>query len=269
MSPMTKMSRALRRFLLAPAAAVILFGLGPAIALAQEGGEHPAEVAAEDAHGEHGAAEGHGHHEDPTRSYNFFDFTWWQHDAAGGPLGDGKIGDEPLPAGEKEPTRGPPFALLVFNFAIVLWILWKWGAPAARKMAESRSDLIKDALDEAARLRQQAKAKLEEYNVLLKAAETEISQMVDGMRRDAEAEKQRIIAAAETQAAALKRDAEQRIAAEIDRARTALQREVAAVSAEVAEKLLREKATPADQAKMVDAFIQDVAQPRAGVDREV
>jgi F-type H+-transporting ATPase subunit b len=209
---------------------------------------------------------GHGGHGDPTLHSNFFDgigpnpldMPYKSQDEAGGPLGDGKLGDQPLPAGSEEPQRSAPFALLVFNFGLVLLILWKWGAPAGRQVAETRSDQIKTALEEAARLRQQAKAKLDEYSSKLKAAEAEITELVAGMRRDAETEKQRIIANAEVQAKALQRDAEERIAAEIGRARLALQREVAVAATTIAEKILRERATAADQGKLVDSFIHDL-----------
>ena len=82
--------------------------------------------------------------------------------------------------------------------------------------------------------------------------------MVEGMRADALADKERIIAAAEAQAVALKKDADERIAAEIQRARIALTREVAAASTRAAETIIREKATAADQGRLVDLFITDI-----------
>ena len=78
------------------------------------------------------------------------------------------------------------------------------------------------------------------------------------MRADADAEKQRILAAAEAQAAQMKRDAEQRIAAEIELARAQLTREVTAAAAAATEKLLREKLTAGDQQQLVSGFIADV-----------
>jgi F-type H+-transporting ATPase subunit b len=152
-----------------------------------------------------------------------------------------------------------PFLYLVGNFVLLLAILaWK-GAPAARKAAQGRHDEIQKALDEAARLRSQAKTKLDEYQSKLAAAEKEIAAMVEGMRADAEADKKRIIAAAEAQAAALKKDAEERINAEILRARTLLTREVANAAATAAETMIREKATAQDQSRLVDSFIGDIA----------
>ncbi|HSS26530.1 MAG TPA: ATP synthase F0 subunit B, partial [Usitatibacter sp.] len=71
------------------------------------------------------------------------------------------------------------------------------GWPLAQKTARERHDLIKTALDEAARLRQQAADKLADYEARLKAADTEIKQLVEGMRADARKEADRIRAAAE------------------------------------------------------------------------
>jgi F-type H+-transporting ATPase subunit b len=214
------------------------------------------------AEGAEGNAAEHGH-ADPTRTFNFFKLHYGK-DQYGGKVGDGVQGphDEP-----EEPMSGP-FAFMLINFGLLLVLLGKFGGPAARKMAETRSDEIKSALDEAARLRKAAADKLDEYTARLAAAQGEMATMLTNMRADAEAEKQRIMASAEQQAALSKRDAELRIAAEIERARIELAREVSLAAAGVAERLLRERTTAADQAAMVDTFIKDVesaARGRAGV----
>ena len=188
---------------------------------------------------------------DPTRGFNFTDLHY-----TGSPLG----GPPAVKNAEGEEEGIPaPFLYLVGNFLLLLAILaWK-GAPMARQSAEKRHTEIKKALDEAASLRAQAKQKLDEYDAKLSAAEKEITAMVEGMRADAEADKKRIIAAAEAQAAALKKDADERINAEILRARTLLTREVANAAAAAAETMIRDKASAGDQSKLVDTFIADVA----------
>ena len=222
------------------------------------GGESAAAAAAEPANaGEHEAGEPHKLNNPD--EFNFTNLDYKGKDVEGGPLGDGKIGERPLAPGEEEESMPAPFLYLVGNFILLLAILaWK-AKPAARKAAEARHDEIQKALTEAANLRSQAKAKLDEYESKLAAAEKEISSMVEGMRADAEADKKRIIAAAEAQAAALKKDADERINAEILRARTLLTREVANAASAAAEQLIRDKATAQDQTKLVDTFIGDVA----------
>lgn len=217
----------------------------------------PAVASAQEAPEAHEAAHGHA---DPSKHFNWFDLGYKKKDALGGKLGDKVQGANEEP----EEPMSAPFALMLLNFGILLVLLAKYGGPAARKMAETRSDQIKGALDEAAKLRQAAADKLEEYSSRLSAAEAEMKAMLEGMRADAEAERVRIMAAAEAQAAAVKKDAELRIAAEIQRARVELAREVAIAAAGAAEQLLRDKATAADHTKLIDTFVKDVEQAAAG-----
>ena len=235
----------------------------------------PVEVAPGSPNGVNGAkAEGKAESEveappavDDSRYMNWFDLGYGKKDYYGGPLGDGKMNFSDVKGlakeeqGEEE-KMSPPFLFMLINFALLLFILNKYGAPAARKLAEERHDLIKNALHEAADLRSKAEAKLKEYEAKLGQADVEIKKLVDGLRTDAEADKQRILAAAETQAALMKRDAELRIAAEIETARAKLTREVTLAATAATEKLLRDKATADDQAKLVGAFIAGV-QPTA------
>ncbi len=222
------------------------------------------------AHG--GVAGGHeaAGHGDPSKHFNFFDFGWSSKDAYGGTFGDGVMTDHDGQVAVDEHGRpapeepmSAPFIFMVLNFVILLAILVSKGGPAARKMAEDRHDQIKNALEEAAKLRTQAADKLSEYEARLKDADAEIKSMVEGMRKDAELDKQRILDNAERQAVQMKRDAELRIAAEIANARAMLTREVTAAAAGATEKLLREKLVAGDQSKLVASFITDVQTTRS------
>jgi F-type H+-transporting ATPase subunit b len=255
-------------------AAVVAMGPARAFAQAEHAGGSEAERAATEAAGDSAKPNGPGseHHEgggeaaeDPSKHFNFIGmqpghlFDYRGKDEYGGRFGDGQMTDPETGHNvpEEEPAS-PPFIFMLFNFALLLALLaWK-GRPVAEKVAQDRHDQIKSALDEAARLRKEAADKLAEYDKRLKAADAEIQQMIDGMRADAESEKRRILAAAETQAQQMKRDAEQRIAAEIELARTVLTREVTAAAAAATEKLLHDKMTAGDQQKLVTGFIAEV-----------
>src|SRR3954470_8712123 len=265
------------------AAGALALGLAPVGAAHAQpaesaGGTEPAKAPTSAAGDTAQQAEEHGgpgeEEVDPSRHFNFigiepghlFDYTG--KDELGGPLGDGKMTDpETGRVVHEEEPASPPFVFVLINFAILLGILAKWGAPLARKTARERHDLIKTALDEAARLRTQAADKLAEYEARLKAADAEIKQLVEGMRADAEAEAERIRTAAKALAAQMARDAEQRIAAEIERARAQLTREVTAAAAAATEKLLRDKLTAGDQQKLVAGFITEVQASDPGTPR--
>ena len=231
----------------------------PTLALAQTEHEAKERSVSEAAAGEGPAeeeAEG-----DPTRDFNFFagPFDHLGKDVKGGKFGDGLMTDPVtgVTVHEEEPMA-PAFVWALVNFAILLLILLKWFRPMARGVAKERHDLIQTALNDATALRAQAAQKLAEYEARIKNVDDEVKKIVDGIRADAQADKQRILAAAQEQAAQLKRDAEQRIAAEIETARAQLTREVTAAASQAAEKLLRDKVTPDDQRKQVQTFISSM-----------
>jgi F-type H+-transporting ATPase subunit b len=159
----------------------------------------------------------------------------------------------------KKTGSGPPLALALFNFAVLLFLLHKlFGKGLGQYLRERRAG-IADALAESARLREEAQKKLDEYNQRIAGVEAEVQTLIAEIREQAQAEKARILAQAEAQAAAVKRDAENRIAAEIDRARRSLEREVVNAACDAAETLLRSNATEADQTRLVQEFIDTVA----------
>jgi F-type H+-transporting ATPase subunit b len=251
--------------------------VAPSYALAQEHADQPLEANTNANETPAGTAHDvpHGIAGDPTKHFNWADnwFSYKSKDVYGGKLGDGKMVDPHTGQAVIDPHTGkpaqeepmsPPFVFMLLNFGILLLILAKYGGPAARKLAQERHDQIKTALDEAAKLRDQAASKLAEYETRIKDVDAEVKKLVDGIRADAEADKKRILEAAATQAAQMKRDAELRIAAEIEMARTALQREVTAAAANATEKLLKEKVTSDDQSKLVSTFITNVS----GVQKE-
>ena len=269
------MTAVMRSMFTLVAAGGLVVALAAAPAHAQHaGGSEPAKAEASAAGDSAQAHEGGAEHRpgepgeeesDPSQNFNFVGlqpgnlFDYRGKDELGGPLGDGKMTDPATgQTVHEEEAASPPFVFVLVNFAILLALLLKIGWPLAQKTARERHDLIKTALDEAARLRQQAADKLADYEARLKAADAEIKQLVDGMRADADKEKQRILAAAEAQAAQMARDAEQRIAAEIELARAQLTREVTAAAAAATEKLLRDQLTAGDQQKLVAGFIADV-----------
>ena len=216
----------------------------------------PAEDTHADGHGRRAEAEPGDRHdspdEDPARYFNYDKhfFTSGGYDVEGHAKGEPDYNaNEPM---------SPPFVLALVNFAIFLFLLAKFGSPVARKAAEERHDQIKNALDEAKRLRDEAADKVADYDKRIGNLDGEIAKLVAGLRADAEADKARILAAAEAQAVQLKRDAELRIAAEFEYARAGLLRDLTAAATKATAQLLAQKLQPADQEKLVATFIADV-----------
>ena len=179
--------------------------------------------------------------------WNWVDIGYGDKDIAGGTLEKG------------EPKMPPPTIFAIINFCLFAGLLvWK-AAPPIKKFVQQRHITIKEALEESARLREEAKQKLDEYSEKIANVNAEVDELLAGIRADAEAERERIIAEAEAQAEALKRDAEARIAADLARARRELELEIIAAATAAAERLIREKATLSDQHKLIDTFISGIA----------
>lgn len=208
---------------------------------AQATGEHVDADQPEDVH--HGG--GDVHHAAPA-PINWLDFGYRKKDVHGGTL---EAGEEPM---------APPLAMALLNFAIFVGLLVKFAGPKLTGYLRGRHDTITRDLAEAARLRKEAGDKLAEYSSRLAKVNAEVDQLIAEIRADADAEKARILEEARSQAAAMKKDAEERIASEFARARLELEREVVGAAVAAAERLLRDKATPADQQALFDGFVSNL-----------
>lgn len=196
--------------------------------------------------GGHGEHEGHttgGHHKaGPPLPINWY--VWHAgKDVNGGELSND---EQPMPPGML-------FALL--NFSIFLGLLIKFAGPKLTGYLRARHDTVKGQLEEAATLRADARAKLDEYNRRIAAVDAEVNKLMAEIRAETEAEREMILQQARAQADAMKKDAQRRIEAEIARARLILEREVAAAAVAAAEAILRERTTADDQARMFGNFV--------------
>lgn len=239
-----------------PPRLAVLVGLAACLsgapALAQET-EEPGEAVVDQAdiegggHGEHPGHTASGHHgAAPPHPVNW---GRWIHvpnepvDLHGGELVEG---EQPMPPGIL-------FALV--NFAIFLGLLIKLAGPKLAGFLRTRHETVKGQLEEAARLRAEAREKLDEYNQRIAAVDAEVNKLMAEIRAEAEAEREMILSQARAQADAMKKDAQRRIEAEVARARLAIEREVASAAVAAAEKILRERTSDDDQARMFGNFV--------------
>jgi F-type H+-transporting ATPase subunit b len=150
----------------------------------------------------------------------------------------------------------PPFSMQVLNFLAFAAIIAKYAGPSLRKSVRQRHDTIKKDLEEGARLRAEAKRKLDEYSGKLASLQSEIDRLVATIRAEAEAERKRLLEEAQARAERMQRDAEMQIQAEIQRVRVMLEREAVLAAVKVAEQLLIEKTTEVDQKALADRFFK-------------
>lgn len=152
----------------------------------------------------------------------------------------------------------PPFGWALVNFAIFLGILSRIVWKPIKAGIVDRHDRIKHELGEATRLRQAAEAQLAEYTKKVANAESEVNALLTQLRKDADADRARILAAAEADATRLKEEADRQIKVEIERARLELRRETVEAALKAAEDLLKRGVNDADQQKLAERYLGDV-----------
>lgn len=157
------------------------------------------------------------------------------------------------------PESGLLFWMTVI-FAIVFFILARFGFPVITGMVEKRNRRISDSL-EAARVAEEALAHLEEEKDRV-LAETRLEQ--EKLMKEAAAERDRMILHAQTQAKEeaekILTEAQMRIREEKEAAMRELRNEVVLISMSIAEKLVRkELSSVAGQKELTDRLIDEVA----------
>jgi F-type H+-transporting ATPase subunit b len=208
-------------------AMVCALAIAPAAALAAPDDEHPA---AGEAHENAAAGEGHGE-------------------------GQGEHGGGHA-AAELDAKR---LGFQMLNFAVLVFLLVKFGGPPVKKALEARHQQIKSDLASAAEARAAAQARFEQQEKRLAALEGEIAGITAGIKQEAEAEKARLIAMAEDRARRIREESAFIIDQQVKQAEEDLRREAAAQAVALAEAIVRSQLGPVDQQRMVDAFVGDIA----------
>jgi len=156
------------------------------------------------------------------------------------------------------PTLAPgKLGLQLLNFAVLLFVLVKFGGGAINKMLAARHHQLKGDLASAAELRAAAEAKLAVQEQRLARLENELASLRENIKADAEAEKQRLIAAADVRARRIAEETSFLVEQQIREAEVKLRRESAEVALGIAEDILRRVVGPADQQRFLDKFLVD------------
>lgn len=154
------------------------------------------------------------------------------------------------------------FALRTGNFVILVGILFKLlKAPIGNFLTSRRQDIQK-LLEDLKEKQKEAAAVSAEYKAKLAMLDEETKKIVAELLSEGEAEKQKIIQAAERQAVYIKQQAEIAVQQEIKAAREKLQEEVAELSVAAAEKLIRKSMKADDQDRLVKDFMKRVVEAK-------
>lgn len=148
----------------------------------------------------------------------------------------------------------------IMNFSVLIVVLVVLARKPLKKGLSDRAQSIKDELADLESKKAKAQAELAEVEKRLKDAEGDRETIVADFRAQGEKERAKIIAAAEISAERIKAQAQFTIDQETAVAKAELRKEVAQLSAALAEDLLRQKITAEDQTRLVDEYLAKVQQ---------
>jgi len=167
--------------------------------------------------------------------------------------------------GEHAPEiDGKKLGLQILNFAVLVGILVFFGGKAVNKALRGRHEQLKADLASAAEARAAAEAKLAKQEARLGSLETEIAELRRNLKAEAEAEKARLIEAAAERATRIKAETTFLIDQQVREADQRLRRESADAALKIAEDILRRSIGPADQQRLLETFVGNVAGPSTG-----
>ena len=144
------------------------------------------------------------------------------------------------------------------NFLILCTLLWFFGRGPIKEHLVARRAGLAQAIGDAERRLVEAEDRNREYQEKLARIEQEINALLNSLREEGEREKERILAKAQEEAQRIKNDAEFTAKQEVRKARAALREEAAALTVELAEKLIRQTITGADQERILRDYLTRV-----------
>ena len=165
-------------------------------------------------------------------------------------------------AAEEGGSKWPDFWYRVLNFVLMAGILVFVARKPIREFFAKRTQTIANTLTELAAKKREAEKTYHEYKQKLAELDKETIRILEEYRAQGEAEKARIIAAAEKSAAEIRAQADRAIQQEIANATLALKREVAELSVAAAEKVLKERIGKEDQQRLVKDFTTKVVEAK-------
>jgi F-type H+-transporting ATPase subunit b len=143
-------------------------------------------------------------------------------------------------------------------FLVLLVAMWKWGVPAIKNMEEARETRIRTDLEAAEKTRLDVEAEKATYDAQLADARNEAGRIIDEGRQAAETVRRDLIARAEEDANEVRARAQADIANQRTQAMSQLRTDVAALSIDLAGRIVERNLDDDTNRQLVDSFIDQV-----------
>lgn len=157
----------------------------------------------------------------------------------------------------------PPFLASLLNFGILAFILYRFGRkPLAEALVKRKQEIMAE-IETATKIKEDAEARLEEYEDNLENIEAKLAEVRAEYAAQAEVEKKHLLAEAEERRVRMRRDAEFRVEQERKAARDELLREAVVAATAAAEELVRKQISRADHDRMATDYLAAVGKALA------
>jgi F-type H+-transporting ATPase subunit b len=154
--------------------------------------------------------------------------------------------------------------LQFLNFGVLVFLLVRFGGKGIKELLRNRHLEVKKNIEEAGVLRAEAEKQLREYEAKLAGIDKEMADLLAKVRSDAEAEKRRVLAAAQEASARMRKDNELLLQQEARRLEIELRREAVLIAVEMAREILKNKITDADQQRLAQEFARRLGESKSG-----
>ena len=144
------------------------------------------------------------------------------------------------------------------NLAILLGILVYFLKDSVKNFLVERRGSISSEIDHAQHTISEAKNKYEEYAQKLKGIEDEINTIKESIAKQGETEREEILKQANIASENIKREAQETIKFETQRARNEIQSEVVTLAITIAEKVIKENLSESDKQRFMDEFTNNL-----------
>ncbi len=163
--------------------------------------------------------------------------------------------------GEEGATRDFFYSWL--NLLLILGVIVFVARKPLRAFFSARRSQVQEQLHESVRLKEEAQARLTEWQGKLAEVQAELDQIRNQSRVRAEAEASAILADARASAERIRNDARAAIEQELRRAQATLRDEASDLAVELAGELLSQSITDADRDRLIGEFIEGVERAAA------
>ena len=144
------------------------------------------------------------------------------------------------------------------TFVILLALLAKFAFKPIAQALDSRGQKIKQSIDDADKSRAEAKKLMEDYQKQIAEARTEAGKVIEEARQLGERVRKEVVEKANTEASAVAQRAQEEIVRQKEKGIQELKDTVAALSVQIASKVIEKEVNEATHRQLIDNLIKDL-----------